>query len=122
MRIYLPCVFVAFVLFSASGDGAPVRGGFSVPRDKLRIDPGEVFSFKETFRGGQRACILAEGDHRPVVDIKIQVFDANGKLVAEDADGGDYVAAIWYPPRDAEYRISVQHNGFEWNEIRLVLK
>src|SRR5689334_21569853 len=36
------------------------------------------------FRGGQRACVIVLGDHKPIVPVTIEVFDDKGRLVAQD--------------------------------------
>ncbi len=88
--------------------------------NEVRVDlaqgaGGEVqpakYRFKSTFRGGERACIIAYGDHKPVVEMAVTVYDETGKVkIAENvgsADSMDFVAVIWYPPRDTKYVIEV---------------
>lgn len=108
-----------FFLVSGLGTGAPTKGPYSL--GQWRIGARGSREVVETFRGGQRACVIVEGDHKPVVDLKVEVFDKAGNLVARD-EGGDFVSAIWYPPRDAEYRIQIHNSGEEYNDCYVVLK
>jgi hypothetical protein len=104
----------------ASGGGGPLKGPHAM--SKVHVLAKGQTEFEEVFQGGRRACVIAVGDHKPVVDIGISVYDAAKRLVAEDNGGGDYVAAIWYPPRDAKYKIVVKNDGVEYNEMYIVFK
>jgi hypothetical protein len=114
---------VLAVLASASGlvEGSPQEGGIAIPRvrleaqDKRRLPPLR-------FKGNERACAILMGDHRPVVDLAIYVYDEKGTLVAKDDAGLDYCAAIWYPPRTATYTIVLENKGREYNDCYLSLK
>jgi hypothetical protein len=91
-----------------------------------KID-SKAWSQKRTFRGGERAAVLAIGDHEDAdLRVQIAVYDANGVLIAEDkGDGelaGDYVGLIWYPPRDGDYRIDVRHSGAGVSTIYIAIK
>jgi hypothetical protein len=88
---------------------------------------GKIWSTTRTFRGGERAAVLAIGDHEePDVRVQIAVFDAKGVLIAEDKGdselAGDYVGLVWYPPRDGDYRIEVRHSGADVNKIYIAIK
>jgi hypothetical protein len=87
-----------------------------------RIEGTDFITFKEKFRGGERACILVKGDHNPVVDLAVAVYDENDRLVVKDDAGGEYVAAIWYPPRDAVYKIKILNSGTQHNMCYVSLK
>lgn len=78
--------------------------------------------FVLTFRGGERACVIARGDHKPVVPLDVTVYDKDGVEVAKDASSKDFVAAFWTPPRTAEYRIVVRNHGLEYNDVYVVFK
>jgi hypothetical protein len=120
---------LGFLVFSGVGSGEPVKGsrGFVVKLagqsmgSEGNIVPGKA-EFKETFMGGRRACVIVKGDHDPVVDLGVYVYDANERLVAKDEGRGDFVAAIWYPPRDASYRIVVHNPASQWNKCYIVVK
>jgi hypothetical protein len=75
-----------------------------------------------TFRGGERACVIARGDHKPVVALDVTVYDKDGAEVAKDASSKDFVAVFWVPPRTAEYRIVVRNHGVEYNDVYVVFK
>jgi hypothetical protein len=103
------------------GRGSPADGMRSEGR---RIGAGGSTEFEVPFRGGERACVIVRGDHKPVENIRLEVYEG-ARLVAEDEareNKGDFVTAIWYPPRDATYRIRIYNPGKEYNECYIVLK
>jgi hypothetical protein len=130
MKFFLvPAGLVMALSFGSSGHGEPVRGSHVFERRLDGLSPGSggkqepgTAEFKEAFRGGRRACVIVKGDHRPVVDLAVFVYDANGRLVAKDEGRGDFVTAIWYPPRDATYRIVIQSPGKDYNDCYIVVK
>jgi hypothetical protein len=102
------------------GQAGPFDGGLGTyqkldGRSKVRLEP-------IVFKGNERACVIFVGDHEPVVELAIKVYDENNKLVAQDDPGGDFCAAIWYPPRDAAYTIEVENRGDEWNKCWIAIK
>ena len=102
----LTFLFAAAVF--AGGVGGPKHMKVKVPASRSS-EPGEA-AIKHEFNGGQRASIVVTGDHRPVVDLKILIFDdATGKLVAQDGGGGDIVGVSWIPPRKGFYRIVIRN-------------
>lgn len=95
---------LAVVLAWNSGAAAPLKGPRSLG-SKNSLSNGAM-EFKEPFRGGERACVIARCNNRED-NLGIQVSDASGNLVARVENSGDLVAAIWYPPRDAVYHIKI---------------
>jgi len=69
--------------------------------------------FTVTYRGGERACVIVRGDHKPLVPLDVTVLDKNGAVVARDESEGDFLAVFWVPPRTTEYRIVVRNKGRE---------
>src|SRR5438270_1212355 len=120
MARFLCCVPVLLCLAASAGTGAPLKGAY--PMSKVRVGAKAKWEIEESFRGGRRACVIAVGDHNPIVDVTIAVYDDSNRLVAEDQGGGDVVAAIWYPPRDAMYNVVVTNSGLEYNVMYLVFK
>ena len=60
--------------------------------------------------------MIVVGDHNPVADLQISVYEMSGKgtegkLIAQDGgpEQGDRVGVVWYPPRTASYRIVVRN-------------
>ena len=98
---------------------SPVNGGRSM---RERIGPSAEMTIVERFRGGARACVIVQGDHDPIVDVDVHIFDEKGKLVAKDDSGGDLVAVIWYPPRDGNYTIRIKNHGTIENICYVSLK
>ncbi|HYT95066.1 MAG TPA: hypothetical protein VEL76_40490 [Gemmataceae bacterium] len=84
------------------------------------------------FKGGQRACVVVMGDHRPIVPITLEIVDEAGKQVAfdapgkgidaSDAPGNDIAAVIWYPPRDGDYTIHIGSPGVEYNDCWIAIR
>lgn len=90
-----------------------------------RIEPGAAFTLTLAYRGGERACVTAIGDHDPVQELAIVVTDAKGAVVATDRGKGpasDFVCAIWYPPRDGTYRIEVHNSGSIYNAVNISVR
>jgi hypothetical protein len=82
----------------------PIRGAGAEPTAR---------EFTVTFRGGERACVIVRGDHKPLVPLDVTVFDKDGAVVARDESERDFLAVFWVPPRTAEYRIVVRNKGKE---------
>ena len=130
MRLFLGAAgMLSLGLWAGLGAASPIKGTYSF-KEKLsgqsvspegKKTPGQ-FEIKETFRGGRRACVIVQGDHDPVVDLGVYVYDSNQQLVAKDDGRGDIVAAIWYPPRDGSYKIVVHNSGEQWNRCYIVVK
>ena len=87
---------------------------FKIPAAK----GGEIGEADQVFRfeGGKPARVLVVGDHKPVADLELFVFEVSakgvdGKLVAHDGgpEQGDRVGVVWYPPRTGNYRIVVRN-------------
>jgi hypothetical protein len=72
------------------------------------------------FEGGKPARVIVVGDHKPVADLELFVYEVSakgvdGKLVAHDGgpEQGDRVGVVWYPPRTGSYRIVVRNPARE---------
>lgn len=106
MRYLSGTLLAAMLLLFAwsTGVGAPVNGPRSLGSKNSLADG--AFELKEAFRGGERACVIALAIN-PKDDLAIEVFDDRGRMVARVENNGDLIAAIWYPPRDAVYRIKI---------------
>ena len=119
--------FVSALLLSVcTVESSPVTGQRRQSRDlgkkKGRLEPGLKYVFRETFRSNERACVMVEGDHDPVQNLMVVVTDARGKVVAEDKGPGDFLAAIWFPPRTEEYVVTITGDGDVVNLIDVVIK
>ncbi len=113
-------VLTLLLIPQAPGLGSPLTAKHSLRTQKS--PEGARVAYKESFRGGERACVIVKGDHKPVVNLEIAVYDQKGNLVAKDNGGGDYVAAIWYPPRDGLYKIEIFNPGEAWNACYISVK
>lgn len=102
------------------GSGSPVTGRRSLG-SKNKFDGSGSFGFKETFRGGERACVVVRGNN-PSDNLAVHVFDQDGHPVVQVENRGDLVAAIWYPPRDALYHIKVMSPESKSKSCYIALK
>ena len=113
-------VWASMVFLSLIGDAGagPTKGvinrdDFQVPASTTEGVPGEA-DFIEEFRGNQRARVIVKGDHRPVTDLEVLVYEVSttggeDKLVARDKGTRDIVGVVWTPPRTGMYRIVVRN-------------
>ncbi len=132
MRGVLCAVGLVMLSLAPFSLGAPVSGtswaseqvaGGTV-RDGTVTEPGCLRLIK-TYVAGERACVVVIGDHDPVVPIEIKVYDDKDHLVAEDRGQGtakDFAAVMWYPPRQATYRIEVCSFGKDYNKCSIAFK
>jgi hypothetical protein len=109
----------AALTFGLAGSAGPIEGIWG---SKVQIERSSKLELDKKFKGGERACVILVGDHEPVVDLAIYVYDEQHNLVAKDVGGGDFCAAIWYPPRDATFHIVLENKGDEYNVCTLALK
>jgi hypothetical protein len=110
----------ALLAVPESGGGSPLEGKISL--GVQRVAKQGRLRFEKEFRAGERACVIVRGDHKPVVDLSLAVFDEKGNLIGKDASGGDFVSVIWYPPRDAVYRVEIVNPGEEYNDCYISLR
>ncbi len=133
MRRLLLLSVLAMSALVSSGTTAPVNGPewFRKRVEKATSnEQGETrpnkLVFTKTFKGGERASVVAIGDHQPIVPVGIQVRDKEGALVAQDIGSGaktaDFAAVVWFPPRDGEYTIIILNFGAEYNDIAVAVK
>ncbi len=122
-------VFLALVPFSR---GAPVEGtswAYRVIKEGSESDgkvtePGSL-ELSKVFVAGQKASVIVIGDHDPVVDVEIKVYDSKKNLVAHDrgkAPSQDFVAVMWYPPREERYQIVINSYGKIPNKCSVAVK
>src|SRR5439155_17224830 len=129
MRKTAMLVVGALLLGVAPAASSPVQGHRREPmpaqdgqQKKAVLYPDRSYTFTDTFRANERACIIVEGDHEPPMDLKIVVQDSQQNVVAQDTSGGDFVSAIWYPPRQQQYTITITGNGSVENYLYIVVK
>jgi hypothetical protein len=110
------------------GSGAPLEGTSwtkrKVARSQSETEPGTV-EITQTFAAGQRACAIVIGDHDPVVDVEVKVYDSKKQLVAQERGqqpAQDFVAVMWYPPRQETYTIEIRNYGKDYNVCSVAIK
>jgi hypothetical protein len=100
----LVAVFVLALLLTPFGNSSPLTGSFV---EKPTVGP-EPWSITKTFKGGERAGVLAVGGRaKDSIQIQLAVYDAKGALVVEDKGSGGTASVIWYPPRTGEYKVEL---------------
>jgi len=106
MRLLAPmCAMMGFLALGLAVEASPLKGGYAL---QAKVPGGQDKQlFEDTFKAGERACVIVIGDHNPPVPLHLKVLDAKGNLIGEDKSVGDYCAVIWYPPRDGVYVVSV---------------
>jgi hypothetical protein len=112
----LAVVGIGLVALRAEPVGGPqFIEPFAIPAAEKGGEPGEA-SMEFQFEGGKPARVIVVGDHKPVADLQIFVYEMSekgieGKVVAHDGgpEQGDRVGVVWYPPRTATYRIVVKN-------------
>jgi hypothetical protein len=103
--------------------GLAVAGPVEGPvRTSVKLDPGAAAKVALEFKGGERACVILVGDHDPVMDLSISVYDANKRLVTKCDRGGDFCCVVWHPAVTAKYHVEIQSKGRVWNKVYLVIK
>ncbi len=103
------------------GDGAPITGVFA---KDVEIGP-EPWKQVKRFRGGERAAVLVAGKGKMPPPIQLTVYDDSGKVVAEEKGqnpSGFMVAVVWYPARDADYRLEIRTLDSRVNKCFVTIK
>ena len=82
-------VIPALLALVPFGVSSPIDGTYGKKND-LSTQPWRV---TRTFQGGERAAVFALGDRadEELIGVHIKVFDAKGKLVAEDSGSSKLV-------------------------------
>ena len=121
--VFVGCLLLVLALLTLPAFCGPlgIRRGGTTKYELPGGYPGEK-KIKVKFEGGKRASIILEGDHRPVADLGIEVYDDNNRLVAKDEGKGDFAAVIWYPPVTGEYVIRLLNKQKDYNLCYLVIK
>jgi hypothetical protein len=112
VRKALGTVLALLLLFTGAAQTSPVDGPYreqSAGRKRKVLEERGKVRFQCRFVGNERACVIVKGDHDPVMDLVVKVFDRQGKLIAQD-NGGDVLAVIWYPPRSEDYFIEINQD------------
>ena len=103
----LPASLVALFVFAGICASGPVEGRHRMPARSVVLHPGEELIYKKRFKANERACVIVVGDHDPVMNLSVKVFDASKQEVARD-EGGDVLTAIWYPSQEGDYTIQIE--------------
>jgi hypothetical protein len=91
--------------------------GVLVPSMQVEGVPGENDEFVIECRANQRTSILIRGDHDPVGELEVLVYESpadgskQGKLVAQGSGTLDLVGAVWVPQRTEKYRIVIRNSA-----------
>lgn len=121
-RIFIAGLCMTFAALTWVGDGAnasPIKAvnqvDFEVPSSKAAGEPGESDITLEC-RGNERTSVMIKGDHRPVTDMEILVFEpasAGGpeKVIAHGKGTRDLVGVVFVPARTGMYRIVFRNHA-----------
>jgi hypothetical protein len=119
---------LVLLMLAPLSHGAPVDGtSWSKKRvegARSATEPGTL-DISQAFAAGQRACVIVIGDHNPIVDVEVKVYDSKDQLVAQQRGqdpSQDFVAVMWYPPRQQTYRIEICNYGKDYNECSVAIK
>lgn len=80
-------------------------------------------SFHSPFKGGERACVIAlasSGDDDQTHTLTLKVYDPQDNEVGTDR--GERTAVIWYPPRDADYRVEIRTTASDIGRCYVAVK
>jgi hypothetical protein len=119
----IPGVALVAALAVPLADGSPIKPvettKVEVPASRQPGVPGETDMIVEC-RGNQRTAVLLKGDHRPVGDLEVLVFElpkGSGpeKLIAHGKGTKDLVGVVFVPDRAGPVRI-VFRNHAEYKE------
>ena len=99
---------IAMLFPTAVLESSPMHGQHR--DEQIEIDANDTREFLETYRGGQRACVIVAAQTGADVRLKIDVYDAKKELTAT-TEQSEIAAVVWYPPRDGQYKIRVQNRG-----------
>ena len=109
MRTIIGLVVLGLFAIVPFGQSSPIDGSYS--NSKIKVG-SEAYKITKTFRGGERASVLAYGGNQPMVNLHLTVYDAKDNLIAEDKGTselvGNYVGVVFVPPRTGEYRIELK--------------
>lgn len=70
-----------------------------------------------TFRGGEQAAVLVDGDGD--TDLDLYVTDENGYQICSDTDGSDTMLCRWTPAWTGPFQIRVKNLGRVYNTYNL---
>jgi hypothetical protein len=92
----------------------------------LQLEPFSVRNFSETFKGKERASVIAIG--RGDTPLGLYVYDPDGNCVAWDdlslstQNISDDMVVDWYPPRQGKYEIELRNFGRRGNRVEVVIR
>ncbi len=105
----------------------PVVGGPVKPvpaRLKEEVEPFGQRSYVETFKGGQRACVVVMGSGSSYLGL--YVYDDQGNCVAWDdlanAASRDSVAVEWFPLQETTCTVQVRNLSGHRNQYKISLR
>ena len=79
---------------------------------------GQTDIYRMSFRGGEPARILIDGDGD--TDLDLYVYDQNGNRICSDTDYTDTLYCAWTPAWTGSYRVEVKNLGRVYNSYFLV--
>ena len=83
------------------------QGGAASTRE--RVLAGTTDYYNLTFKGGERAAVLVNGDHD--TDLDLYVYDENGNEICKDVDNTDTMFCEWWPRWTGPFRVEIKNLG-----------
>jgi hypothetical protein len=107
--------------YAGMGGGSPLSP--VEPRVKA-LEPGRSLLEARTFKGGERASIIAIGNGAAFLGL--YVYDEHGNCVAWDdigtASTKDDVAVEWFPPETTAYTLELRNFGLAPDQVELTVR
>ena len=85
--------------------------------DVHRVEARSTDTFYVTFRGGEDAMVVIQGDHD--TDLDLYVYDENGNLIGSDTDNTDQCVVGFHPNWTGTFRIEVRNLGYIYNQYEI---
>lgn len=86
------------------------RGAVGGPGRKTTVVArGTNDVYRITFRGGERATVVASGDGDS--DLDLHVFDENGREICNDVDATDQLVCSWTPRWTGSFLVQIRNLG-----------
>lgn len=88
-------------------------GGPGIHCDRVLAGYTDTYTNQWTFRGGEPAEMIVEGDGD--TDLDCWVYDENGNLISSDTDLTDLCVMAWQPRWTGPFSLKVENFGSVWN-------
>ncbi len=105
---------LAMILAGSAAFAGAVPGPQSADE---RVNANSTDRYEITFRGGEEARIVVDGDGD--TDLDLYIYDENNNLITKDDDNTDYCICTWTPKWTGKFTIRIVNRGSVYNEYTL---